>query len=86
MINFKQEVARIIEKTVNIQMEELQTYIEIPKDVKNGDYAFPCFRLAKEKKQAPQQIANEIKGRIIFDPEIIERVEVFGGYLNFYIK
>ena len=61
MINFKQEIAKTIEKTINIETKELEDYIEIPKDIKNGDYAFPCFRLAKELKKAPQQIANEIK-------------------------
>ena len=58
----------------------------MPKDSKNGDYAFPCFRLAKELKKAPPMIANEIKEKIKIDEELIEKVEVAGGYLNFYIK
>ena len=86
MINFKQEIANIIEKVTNIDKEELQSDIEIPKDVKNGDYAFPCFRLAKELKKSPQQIASEIKEKIEIHQESIERVEVLGGYLNFYIN
>ena len=57
----------------------------MPKDTKNGDYAFPCFRLAKELKKAPPVIANEIKEKIEINPEIIEKVEIAGGYLNFYI-
>ena len=54
----------------------------------NGDYAFPCFRLAKELKKAPPVIANEIKKKIeqeIGQVEEIEKVEIVGGYLNFYI-
>ncbi len=86
MIDFKQEIARMIEKVVNIDKKELQTYLEVPKDEKNGDYAFPCFRLAKELKKAPQQIANEIKEKIIIEEKIIKKVEVLGGYLNFYIN
>jgi len=86
MINFKQEIAKLIEKVVNVEEKTLQTYIEIPKDVKNGDYAFPCFRLAKQRKQAPQQIAIEIKEKLIIDKKIIEKVDVLGGYLNFYIN
>ena len=86
MIDFKQEIARMIEKVVNIDKKELQTYLEVPKDEKNGDYAFPCFRLAKQLKKAPQQIANEIKEKIIIEEKIIKKVEVLGGYLNFYIN
>lgn len=86
MINFKQEIAKQIEIATNIEKEKIQNDIEIPKDSKNGDYAFPCFRLAKERKQAPQQIASEIKEKVKIDHEIIKKVEVIGGYLNFYIN
>lgn len=85
MINFKNKIAEEISKTVNIEKEEIETYIEKPIDNKNGDYAFPCFRLAKELKKAPPIIANEIKEKIELDTNIIEDVQVVGGYLNFYI-
>lgn len=88
MKNFKQIIAKQIEKVTNIEEKELETYIEIPKDSNNGDYAFPCFRLAKELKKAPQIIANEIKEKIENDIEQskeIEKIEIAGGYLNFYI-
>ena len=86
MINFKNKIAEEISKTVNIEKEEIETYIEKPIDNKNGDYAFPCFRLAKELKKAPPIIANEIKEKIELDTSIIEDVQVVGGYLNFYIN
>lgn len=86
MTNFKQEIAKQIAKASDLDEKELETYIEIPKDVKNGDYAFPCFRLAKELKKAPPQIANEIKDKLVIDETTIEKVEVLGGYLNFYIN
>ena len=57
MINFKEEIAKMIGKAINLNTNELETFIEKPKDIKNGDYAFPCFRLAKELKKAPPQIA-----------------------------
>ncbi len=86
MIQFKTKIAEEISNVTNINKEELEGYIEMPKDSKNGDYAFPCFRLAKELKKAPPMIANEIKEKIKIDEELIEKVEVAGGYLNFYIK
>ena len=85
MIDFKQIIAKNISEVVNIEEKELEGYIEIPKDTNNGDYAFPCFRLAKELKKAPPMIANEIKEKIQIDGTVIEKVEVVGGYLNFYI-
>ena len=86
MINFKQIIAKTISRVVNIDEKELESYIEIPKDANNGDYAFPCFRLAKELKKAPPMIANDIKEKMQIDETIIEKVEVVGGYLNFYIQ
>ena len=85
MKNFKQIIAKQISKTIEINAKELEGYIETPKDSKNGDYAFPCFRLAKELRKAPPAIADEIKEKI--EPvEEIEKVEVAGGYLNFFIN
>ena len=86
MINFKKEIAKIISKITDINESELEGYIEVPQDIKNGDYAFPCFKLAKELKKAPPVIANEIKEKIDINNELIEDVQVVGGYLNFYIN
>ena len=86
MIDFKKEIAKEIAKVIEINEEELKTYIETPMDVKNGDYAFPCFRLAKELRKAPPMIANEIKEKIEIDEELIKDVQVAGGYLNFYVN
>ena len=86
MTNFKNIIAKEISKIVNIQEKELETYIEVPKDSSNGDYAFPCFRLAKELKKAPPIIAEDIKEKLKIEGETIEKVEVVGGYLNFYIN
>ncbi len=86
MIDFKKTIAKSIAEAIKIDEKELETYIEIPKDTNNGDYAFPCFRLAKELKKAPPMIANDIKNNIKIDEKLIEKVEVAGGYLNFYIQ
>ena len=91
MLNFKEIIAEKIAHVTKINEDEIKSYIEIPKDSKNGDYAFPCFRLAKELKKAPPMIANEIKEKL--DDELsknqdenIEKIEIAGGYLNFFIN
>lgn len=65
--------------------EEISTLIEIPPRPEMGDFAFPCFRLAKTMRKAPQMIAADIKAAI-GDVDFLEKLEVQGAYLNFYIK
>lgn len=88
MIDFKQVIANQISNVTNLDENELKSYIEKPKETKNGDYSFPCFRLAKELKKAPPVIANEIKEKLEMNSncEEIEKIDVIGGYLNFFIN
>ena len=88
MKNFKDIISKQIAEATKMDENELKKYIETPKDTKNGDYSFPCFRLAKELKKAPPVIANEIKEQLDSKEkdETIEKVDVIGGYLNFYIN
>ena len=84
MINFKNIIAKSIAKVTNLNEEELESYIEVPKDASMGDYAFPCFKLAKELRKAPPAIASEIKENIQADEKYISKIEIVGGYLNFF--
>ena len=86
MIQFKQYIAEEISRATEIKRDELEEYIEIPKNSNNGDYAFPCFKLAKIMKQSPQLIANGIKEKMGIDENIIQKIDVLGGYINFYIN
>lgn len=56
-----------------------------PPDDKMGDYSLPCFPFAKQFKKSPVMIANELKDKIT-SSEYIEKVEVVGGYLNFFLN
>ena len=47
MIDFKQIIAESIAQITNIEVNEIKGFIEVPKEQGNGDYAFPCFKLAK---------------------------------------
>ena len=86
MVNFKSEITKEIAKVVNLDEKEIESYIEVPKEVSNGDYAFPCFRLAKSLKKSPAIIAEDIKENIRVDENQITKVEVAGGYLNFFVN
>lgn len=62
-----------------------------PPDAKMGDVAFPCFALAKEQKKNPVEVAKELELKITrlrsATPSrlIIEKVQAFGPYVNFYL-
>lgn len=86
MIDFKEEIAKKIAEVVQLDKNELMQYIEIPPNAELGDYAFPCFKLAKTLRKAPPMIATEIKENIVIDGKIIEKIDVVGGYLNIYIN
>ncbi len=86
MVSYKSKISEQIAKATNIPQEEIEKYIEIPKDMANGDYAFPCFKLAKTLKKSPIVIANEIKQEFQIEEDIISKVEVVGGYLNFFVN
>ena len=85
-MDFKEVIANAVSKVTNIDKDEIKGFIEIPKEEANGDYSFPCFRLAKELHQSPINIANNIKENIDIDQNVISRIDVVNGYLNFYIN
>jgi arginyl-tRNA synthetase len=63
--------------------------LETPPDPKLGDLGFPCFRLAKQFKKGPPQLASELCARVV--PHLaaltseIEAKPV-GPYVNFLVK
>jgi arginyl-tRNA synthetase len=75
--------------------KELQTFLkkelksdillEVPPDPRLGDFALPCFALAKQMKKAPQAIAQEI-AKTLKKPAFVERIEATGPYANFFLK
>ena len=86
MINFKDEIAELIAQHVEgLELSEIQDIIEVPQDPKMGDYAFPCFRLAKIMRKAPPLIAKGIAEGIA-DSSLFEKVEQVNAYVNMFIS
>ena len=59
--------------------------LETPRDASLGDFAFPCFPLAKVLRAAPPKIAAELADKLAPELEGIS-VEAAGPYLNFKIE
>lgn len=68
---------------IGLSYDEIYDLIEIPPQDDMGDYSFPCFSLAKIKRQNPAQIASDLKEEI-GELETFEKVETLNAYVNFY--
>ncbi len=77
-------LAEALEKTCTLDKGELMESLEIPPDTGMGDYALPCFKLSKALRKSPQDIAKMLM-ETIEKPDIIESIQVQGGYLNFFL-
>jgi arginyl-tRNA synthetase len=62
--------------------EEIAALLRLPPEPGLGDYAFPCFTLAQEWKQAPARIAAILATQIAIE-EPLAAVQAHGPYLNF---
>ncbi|EQK44738.1 arginine--tRNA ligase [[Clostridium] bifermentans ATCC 638] len=86
MQDFKIEVAKSLkEKIEDLSLEEIVGLIETPPNSEMGDYAFPCFRLAKVFRKAPNMIASDL-AESIEAKDAISKVEPAGGYVNFFVN
>ena len=52
-MDFKVEIASLIAEKAGISQEECASFIEIPPKKEMGDFAFPCFKLARVMRKAP---------------------------------
>lgn len=88
MIDFKKEIAKMLASQITEMSEtEIIDMIEIPQDSKMGDYAFPCFKLAKIFRKAPPLIAQDIVAKIKEkDEDLLKEVVNTNAYVNFFIN
>lgn len=86
MIQFKDEIAKILEPHLtDLSFEDILQSIEYPKYSEMGDYAYPCFKLAKTLKKAPPIIATELTEKLSVGGSF-EKIEAVAGYVNFTIN
>lgn len=86
MTDFKMEIALILARHIEgLTADEIESMIEIPADSKMGDYAFPCFRLAKALRKAPPIIAQELAEQLA-DMEIFSEARSVNAYLNMFLN
>jgi len=71
-----------------VSYSEFQNLLEVPPEAHMGDYALPCFGLAKKLRKAPNLIAEEVKAVLMTQMEAlgIAKIEVVGAYCNLFLK
>ena len=86
MQDFKVAIGNCLkEKIEDLSLEEILGLIEIPPNKDMGDYAFPCFKLAKVFRKAPNMIAADLAESIEAKGDIA-KVMPMGGYVNFFVN
>ncbi|MGN0465287.1 MAG: arginine--tRNA ligase [Lachnospiraceae bacterium] len=82
----KEKISELIASNiVELSTQEVENLLEIPPKADMGDFAFPCFRLAKIFRKAPNMIAQDMKEKI-GEQDFLEKVETAGGYVNFFVN
>ena len=89
MYNYKTEAAQFLSKNADslnaLSVDQISDMLEIPPDKKMGDYAFPCFRLAKQFRKAPALIAQDVAAHLK-EEDLFEQVEAVGPYVNVFVN
>jgi arginyl-tRNA synthetase len=83
----KEVIVNFLAKHINLDKELISNALEIPPDSSLGDYAFPCFVLAKVMRRSPVDIATLLAGELGAKlPKEISGTNANGPYLNFFVN
>lgn len=86
MINYREKIADILTPHIEgLERDEILPMIEVPADSSKGDYAFPCFKLAKIMRKAPPMIAKGI-AEAIEGEKMFQKVESVNAYVNMFMS
>lgn len=82
----KDKLAELLSGMIDgLETSDIREMIEIPPDSSMGDFAFPCFRLAKTMRKAPQMIAADLAEKLTGN-EAFSKVENVNAYVNFFMN
>jgi arginyl-tRNA synthetase len=82
----KDKIASVIGKKVGLSVEEVLGLLEVPPKEELGDFAFPCFSLARSMRKSPMLVAGELAEKFrVGLPKGVSNVGFKGGYVNFFV-
>ena len=80
--DFRGEAAEVIARHAELDREAVDRMLTVPPKPDMGDFAFPCFTLAKKLRKAPPVIAREIAEKASGELDLLCGAEAMGGYVN----
>ncbi len=83
-MDFKKHIAANI-AAEGLSKEEICSMLALPPNTEMGDFALPCFKLAKTFRKAPALIAEEIRNAYPADDALVSEVTAVNSYVNFKI-
>lgn len=85
MKNYRELIRNILIEKASLSKELANEIVEESNENFDSDYSIVCFKLAKEFKKSPLEIAEELKQLFIGISEI-SYVENISGYINIYLN
>ena len=82
----KNMIVQILNKELSefFSLGEINKHLESPSNDELGDYALPCFNLAKKLRKSPKLIAEDLVDKLQNIKEF-SHVEAVSGYLNIFL-
>ena len=84
-MNIKKLIAEHINMTEEFSDTDFEALISESISNDKGDYSLPCFVFSKALHKSPQAIAESLLTQITNDG-LFDKVEVVGGYVNFFLN
>ncbi len=84
MLVFKEKIGAQLASLTGMEPSAVISRLEVPPEPGLGEYAFPCYLLARSWKKPPQAIAAELANQIKPADELA-KVQNVGPYLNFHL-
>ena len=82
--SIRQEIVRWLAAALPLDEPQVDALLAVPPSADMGDYAFPCFALARGMRKNPADIAAELAAK--FSPTSgVTRAQAAGAYLNFSV-
>ncbi len=82
----REEIVELISKETKLKKSEVENLLEIPPSDDLGDFAFPCFVLAKKLKKSPLLISEELTEKLRKKlPSEVSNVDFKSAYVNFFV-
>ncbi len=83
-MDYRKEISKLLlELEIGMEPDEIIKSLETPPNKEMGDFAFPCFRLSKQLKKSPVEIAKDFESKI--ESPLFSKIVATGPYLNFFV-